>query len=189
MSHPSPELGSSRGTRPTSRKTGRLVATTGTAALALAGITAAVFLGFAVPSADATTVPGATTVSTSHTGTSTGGATGSGSNAGRHAGGGHTGGGHSHQSRTPSSAQILRWQQDLTTLNYYDGDLDGVMSPELQQSIRLLQGDAGLPQTGIMDHATQAAMQKMLHTPSPATGSSGRSDQGVPRGSRADQLG
>jgi peptidoglycan hydrolase-like protein with peptidoglycan-binding domain len=185
MSHPNPRLDSSRGNRPTSKKpTGWIVATTGTAALALAGLTAAVFMGFAAPSAEATTVPATTTVSTSHTTTSDGSTTGGGSHAG-----GHTSGRHSHQSRTPSSAQILRWQKDLTTLDYYDDDLDRVMSPEMQQSIRLLQGDAGLPQTGIMDHATQAAMQKMLHTQSSATGSTGRSDQRVPRESRTDQLG
>lgn len=192
MTHTLPEH-DTRGTRPTAKKpTGWIVATTGAAALALAGITAAVFLGFAVPSADATTVPPAvTSVSTSHT-TSTATASG---------GGGSHSDGHRHQAHTASSLQILHWQKDLTTLNYYDGNLDGVMSPEMQQSIRLLQTDAGLPQTGTMDHATQAAMQKMLHpqpssagtsasgTTAAGTGSRPAHEAPVSRGSRTAQLG
>lgn len=250
MTPTSPEL-DSRETRTTTKKpTGWIVATTGTAALALAGITAAVFMGFAAP-AVASTTPGTTTTitqsSTDHASTSTSGGksnSGGGSHHSQHSStpsqqeilrwqtdlsklsyydgpldgvmsaethqsirllqadahlpqtgdmdaptraamqymldqqgdnshhstsgggtGGHTSGsgGNTHQSSASSSTQILHWQKDLTTLNYYDGDLDGVMSPEMQQSIRLLQGDAGLPQTGSMDHATQAAMQKMLH--------------------------
>lgn len=80
-----------------------------------------------------TTEDAVTTISKTHAGTS---------------GGGSDNGHHSHHAGSTSSAQILHWQKDLTTLSSYDGNLDGVMSPEMQQSVRLLQGDAGLPQTG-----------------------------------------
>jgi hypothetical protein len=133
----------------TSRSTGWAIAAAGTAALAIAGVTAAVFLGFAAGPAHATTTPAAATVITqvSHT----------------HA---HTDGGGSHRGQhasTPTQQQVLRWETDLTTLDYDDGTLDGVMSAETHQSIRLLQADANLPQTGDMDAPTQVAMQKMLH--------------------------
>lgn len=134
----------------TSRSTGWAIATAGTAALAIAGVTAAIFLGFAAGPAQATTTPAAATVITqvSHTHAHTDGGSGS-----------H----HSQHASTPTQQQVLRWQTDLTTLDYYDGNLDGVMSAETHQSIRLLQADANLPQTGDRDAATQVAMQQMLH--------------------------
>ena len=156
-----PETGISRGTRPTGKKrTGRVVALTGTAALAVAGITAAAFLAFAAP----TSAPGAAAAPTTITKiskhvTTTGSGDSNGSNSG---GGQHSGGHSSHSTGTPTQQEILRWQTDLSKLDYYDGPLDGVMSAETHNSIRLLQADAELTETGDMNAATRTAMQYML---------------------------
>ena len=140
------------------------MATTGIAALAIAGLTAAVFLGVATPTTTAAaTVPAPTAISktTIHTSSTSDGGSGThGSNA--HGGSNAYGGGHHGQDATPTQQEILRWQTDLSKLSYYDGPLDGVMSAETHNSIRLLQGDAGLTQTGDMDVGTRAAMQSML---------------------------
>ena len=151
-----PETGISRGTRPTGKKrTGRVVAITGTAALALAGITAAVFMGFAAPAS----APGAAAAPTTITKISKQNTT---TDSGSSGGGKHSGGHSSHPTGTPTQQEILRWQTDLSKLNYYDGPLDGVMSAETHNSIRLLQADADLTETGDMNAATRTAMQYML---------------------------
>ena len=60
------------------------------------------------------------------------------------------------------SAAVLKLQQELGQLNYYEGPDDGIMGPQTIQAITYLQRDAGLPQTGQMNAATQAALTNFL---------------------------
>jgi peptidoglycan hydrolase-like protein with peptidoglycan-binding domain len=60
------------------------------------------------------------------------------------------------------SAAVVKLQQELGQLNYYEGLDDGIMGPQTSQSIKYLQRDAGLPQTGQMNAATQAALAHFL---------------------------
>jgi hypothetical protein len=60
------------------------------------------------------------------------------------------------------SASVKKLQQELGQLNYYEGPVDGVMGPQTTAAIQDLQGQAGLPQTGTMNAATQAALDNYL---------------------------
>jgi putative peptidoglycan binding protein len=60
------------------------------------------------------------------------------------------------------SASVVKLQQELGQLNYYEGPDDGIMGPQTIQAITYLQRDAGLPQTGQMNAATQAALAHFL---------------------------
>jgi hypothetical protein len=60
------------------------------------------------------------------------------------------------------SAAVVKLQQELGQLNYYEGSDDGIMGPQTIQAITYLQRDAGLPQTGQMNAATQAALAHFL---------------------------
>ena len=60
------------------------------------------------------------------------------------------------------SAAVVKLQQALGQLNYYEGPDDGIMGPQTIQAIKYLQRDAGLPQTGQMNAATQAALASFL---------------------------
>jgi hypothetical protein len=60
------------------------------------------------------------------------------------------------------SAAVEKLQQELGQLNYYEGPVDGIMGPQTIQAITYLQRDAGLPQTGQMNAATQAALANFL---------------------------
>src|ERR1700735_2032532 len=60
------------------------------------------------------------------------------------------------------SAAVGKLQQELGPLNYYEGSDDGIMGPQTIQAITYLQRDAGLPQTGQMNAATQAALAHFL---------------------------
>jgi len=60
------------------------------------------------------------------------------------------------------SAAVMKLQQELGQLNYYEGPDDGIMGPQTIQAIKYLQRDAGLPQTGQMNAATQAALAGFL---------------------------
>jgi len=60
------------------------------------------------------------------------------------------------------SAAVVKLQQELGQLNYYEGQDDGIMGPQTIQAITYLQRDAGLPQTGQMNAATQAALAHFL---------------------------
>jgi peptidoglycan hydrolase-like protein with peptidoglycan-binding domain len=53
-------------------------------------------------------------------------------------------------------------QQSLTDAGYFDGDVDGVYGPETAAAVQALQKANGLPQTGWMDKATDAALQAEL---------------------------
>jgi hypothetical protein len=70
-------------------------------------------------------------------------------------------GGSSTPSVRPSTA-VRSLQQQLGQLNYYDGPVNGISSPQLHQAISYLQRDAHLPQTGVLTPATQNALDRML---------------------------
>jgi peptidoglycan hydrolase-like protein with peptidoglycan-binding domain len=61
----------------------------------------------------------------------------------------------------PSSA-VSTLQEELGQLNYYNGTIDGLMGPQTTAAITYLQRDAGLPQTGVMNTATNAALMNYL---------------------------
>jgi peptidoglycan hydrolase-like protein with peptidoglycan-binding domain len=64
---------------------------------------------------------------------------------------------------TPApSAAVATLQRQLGQLNYYEGPVDGLMGPHTTAAITYLQRDAGLPQTGTMNAATQAALSNFL---------------------------
>ena len=60
------------------------------------------------------------------------------------------------------SAAVVKLQQELGQLNYYEGPNDGIMGPQTIAAIKDLQRQAGLPQTGQMNAATQAALANYL---------------------------
>ena len=60
------------------------------------------------------------------------------------------------------SAAVVKLQQELGQLNYYEGPVDGVMGPQTIAAIKDLQRQAGLPQTGQMNAATQGALANYL---------------------------
>jgi hypothetical protein len=62
---------------------------------------------------------------------------------------------------TPS-ASVKKLQQELGQLNYYEGPVDGIMGPQTAAAITDLQRQAGLPQTGTMNAATQKALDNYL---------------------------
>ena len=62
----------------------------------------------------------------------------------------------------PPSASVKTLQQQLGQLNYYEGPVDGIMGPQTIAAIKDLQRQAGLPQTGTMNPATQAALASYL---------------------------
>ena len=53
-------------------------------------------------------------------------------------------------------------QQDLADAGYFDGEVDGVYGPETVDAVQALQKANGLPQTGTMDKATEAALRAEL---------------------------
>ena len=63
------------------------------------------------------------------------------------------------------SASTEDLQRALTDLGYYDGPIDGIWSPALTASIKALQADLGVPQTGVIDVTTvQAIYQRGIAT-------------------------
>ncbi len=69
------------------------------------------------------------------------------------------------QPSTPAitpSASVKKLQQELGQLNYYEGPVDGLMGPQTTAAITDLQRQAGLPQTGTMNAATQKALDNYL---------------------------
>jgi len=62
----------------------------------------------------------------------------------------------------PPSASVKTLQQQLGQLNYYEGPVDGIMGPQTIAAIKDMQRQAGLPQTGTMNPATQAALASYL---------------------------
>ena len=53
-------------------------------------------------------------------------------------------------------------QQDLADAGYFDGKVDGVYGPETVDAVAALQKANGLPQTGTVDKATEAALRAEL---------------------------
>ncbi len=64
---------------------------------------------------------------------------------------------------TPSDSIKLE-QQELGRLNYYEGPINGYYTQATINAVKYLQRDAGLPQTGQMNTATQSALATMLAT-------------------------
>ena len=62
----------------------------------------------------------------------------------------------------PPSASVKTLQQQLGQLNYYESPVDGIMGPQTIAAIKDMQRQAGLPQTGTMNPATQAALASYL---------------------------
>ena len=60
------------------------------------------------------------------------------------------------------SASVMQLQRQLGQLNYYEGPVDGLMGPQTIAAVQDLQRQAGLPQTGQMNAATQAALSNYL---------------------------
>ncbi len=60
------------------------------------------------------------------------------------------------------SAAVMQLQRELGQLNHYEGPVDGLMGPQTIAAIKDLQRQAGLPQTGQMNAATQAALANYL---------------------------
>jgi peptidoglycan hydrolase-like protein with peptidoglycan-binding domain len=64
---------------------------------------------------------------------------------------------------TPAySASVATLQKQLAQLNYYEGPINGIAGTQTTQAISDLQRQAGLPQTGQMNAATQAALNNYL---------------------------
>jgi Putative peptidoglycan binding domain len=71
-------------------------------------------------------------------------------------------------STTPGAVRTL--QQQLAQLHLYAGSIDGIMGPETSAGIAAIQREAGLPQTGTMNSATQAALNYYLANDLPGSG-------------------
>ncbi|MCW2530159.1 MAG: Peptidoglycan-binding domain 1 protein, partial [Pseudonocardiales bacterium] len=65
-------------------------------------------------------------------------------------------------SRPAPSTAISSLQRQLGDLNYYDGPINGIMTPQTVQAIGYLQRDAKLPVTGTLDAATSTALNAQL---------------------------
>jgi peptidoglycan hydrolase-like protein with peptidoglycan-binding domain len=61
-------------------------------------------------------------------------------------------------------------QQQLAQLNLYSGSIDGIMGPKTIAGITAIQREAGLPQTGKMNSATQTALNYYLANDLPGSG-------------------
>jgi peptidoglycan hydrolase-like protein with peptidoglycan-binding domain len=72
--------------------------------------------------------------------------------------------------RTTPSAAVTTLQQQLAQLHLYSGSIDGLMGPETSAGITAIQREAGLPQTGKMNSATQAALNYYLTNDLPGSG-------------------
>lgn len=60
------------------------------------------------------------------------------------------------------SAQVAALQGILTATGYYGGPIDGVWSLEVEDALKELQTDLGVPATGVVDSATLRAFQAAL---------------------------
>lgn len=55
-------------------------------------------------------------------------------------------------------------QQDLATLGFYTGAVDGIYGPLTVTAVKSVQASAGLPETGVVDPATERALSDALGT-------------------------
>jgi len=60
------------------------------------------------------------------------------------------------------ASQVATIQRELAQLNYYEGPINGQMTPQTVQAIEYLQRDAHLPQNGYYDQVTYLALQNFL---------------------------
>ena len=60
---------------------------------------------------------------------------------------------------TSSQETVIAVQQELTKLNYYHGQVDGVIGPQTERAIRWFQSVDKLPVTGQIDDPTLKAMR------------------------------
>jgi uncharacterized surface protein with fasciclin (FAS1) repeats len=60
------------------------------------------------------------------------------------------------------SDYVSALQADLVAAGYYTGSVDGIYGPMTIAAVVELQRDAGVPETGLMDPATQAALGALL---------------------------
>jgi hypothetical protein len=70
--------------------------------------------------------------------------------------------GSSTSAAVTSPVSVKKLQQELGQLNYYQGADDGIMGPQTIAAIKDLQHQAGLPQTGAMNAATEKALDNYL---------------------------
>ncbi len=68
------------------------------------------------------------------------------------------------------SASVVSLQQQLSQLHLYNGTVDGIMGPKTIAAIASVQREAGLPQTGKMNAATQNALDYYLANDLPGSG-------------------
>lgn len=66
------------------------------------------------------------------------------------------------QAQDAVGAYTTALQQELATLGYYTGAIDGIYGPLTVQAVEQLQQASGLPVTGTMDKATTEALQAAL---------------------------
>lgn len=59
-------------------------------------------------------------------------------------------------------AYVEGLQQDLATLGFYTGAIDGIYGPATVNAVKDLQASAGLPKTGLVDPATERALGSQL---------------------------
>ena len=71
------------------------------------------------------------------------------------------------------SAQVGGLQAILTATGHYTGPVDGVWTPAVEEALKALQEDLGVPVTGVVDPATLRALEEALsaagETPAPPT--------------------
>ena len=60
------------------------------------------------------------------------------------------------------SAQVGALQAILIATGHYSGSVDGIWSPAVQEALEALQGDLGVPVTGVVDAATLRALEAAL---------------------------
>jgi lysozyme len=62
----------------------------------------------------------------------------------------------------PPAAEVKAWQQQLATLGYYEGAIDGIDGPLSDAAVRKFQEQAGLTVDGIVGPATRAALVRAV---------------------------
>ena len=129
---------------------GRTIFLTATGVVVGAGLAAGLVLGLGGGSGSAD-APAPTPTTSTSTGTT-----------GHHSPGGGSSSNSGHNTPAAPSAAIETLQRELGQLNYYEGPVDGIMGPQTIAVIKDLQRQAGLPQTGTMNPATQAALASYL---------------------------
>ncbi|MGH8058989.1 MAG: peptidoglycan-binding protein [Candidatus Entotheonellia bacterium] len=83
------------------------------------------------------------------------------------------------QSQTPDTEQVRKAQEKLKAAGFDPGPTDGNLGPQTKEALRDYQKARGLPQTGMLDNATQQALL--------ATGAPGRGT--TPGGSPGGSMG